>query len=164
MEVALFCIIVYPFSFKPLNTLTDNGTNFVSEAMKMVCTRLGIKKIQTSVEHPQADGLIERMNRTLKAALSMYCENQPEAGETYLPFITFGINTSVQKSTGYTPFQAMFGRQAILPALNDFPRISKPGYQAEDWIAYLNHYLPIIHKDIKLSIQKSQENQQKYYN
>lgn len=149
---------------KPATWITDNGKNFISEAMKTVCERLGINKVETSVEHPQSDGLIERMNRTIKTALSLYCENQPAAWDNYLPFITFSINTSVQKSTGFTPFQAMFGRQAILPSLSDLPNISQRGYQAEEWIAYLNHYLPILHKDIKLNIQRSQANQQKYYN
>lgn len=149
---------------KPKVWITDNGTNFVSEALKVVCQRLGIAKIQTSVEHPQSDGLIERMIRTLKASLSLYCQDKPQAWVSYLPFITFSINTSVQKSTGFTPFEAMFGRKPVLPALDSFPSVGGLTYQAEEWIAYLNHYIPIIHDDIKINIQRSQANQQKYYN
>lgn len=161
-DVLIFSVIL--IFGKPNQWITDNGKKFISQAMKVVCERMGIKKLDTSMEHPQSDGLIERMNRTIKSALSLYCENNPQAWDLYLPFVTFSINTSVQKSTGFTPFQAMFGRQAVLPALADFPRVDKMSYKAEEWIAYLNHYLPIIHEEIQVNIQLSQQNQQKYYN
>jgi hypothetical protein len=36
--------------------------------LKMVCERLGIRKVETSVEHPQSDGLVEQMNRQVTEA------------------------------------------------------------------------------------------------
>ena len=62
----------------PSRLITDNGSNFVSEAMQMVCQRLGIKRSLTSVEHPQTDGLVERLNRTLKTSLAI-CVDQDAA-------------------------------------------------------------------------------------
>ena len=35
--------------------LTDNGKNFLAEAILVICKRLGIKKLNTSVEHPQSE-------------------------------------------------------------------------------------------------------------
>lgn len=118
-----------------LQAITDNGTNLVSEAMQAACSRLGIKKVQTSVEHPQSDGLVERMNRTMKTALSIYCEGHPHLWDQYLPFITFSINTSKQKSTGYSPFEAMFGRKARLPAIDVFIINAPKTYSTEAWLA-----------------------------
>ncbi|KAI9329396.1 hypothetical protein BD770DRAFT_454274, partial [Pilaira anomala] len=37
-------------------------------------------------------------------------------------------------------------------------------YTSSSWVAYLNHYLPLLHKEIHINIQKSQAQQQKYYN
>lgn len=75
-NVLIFSVIL--IFGKPERWITDNGTNFISEAMLVVCERLGIKKVNTSVEYPQSDGLIERQNRTIKSALSLYCQDQPE--------------------------------------------------------------------------------------
>ncbi|KAG1017517.1 hypothetical protein G6F43_014425 [Rhizopus delemar] len=36
----------------PERLITDNGSNFISDAMKSVCQRLGIKRSLTSVESP----------------------------------------------------------------------------------------------------------------
>lgn len=148
----------------PVRFITDNGTNLISEAMQVICTRLGIKKVQTSVEHPESDGLVERMNRTMKTALSIYCQNTPDLWDRYLPFVTFSINTSKQKSTGFSPFEAMYGRKARLPTLQEFQLTSPKTYSSESWITYLNHYIPLIHQEMHVNIQKSQQQQQHYFN
>ena len=91
----------------PRRLITDNGTNFVSEAMKLVCKRLGISRSLTSVEHPQTDGLVERFNRTIKIGLATYIESEPKRWDEVLPFVTFAYNTAKQTSTGFTPFELM---------------------------------------------------------
>lgn len=60
----------------PKKWIADNGKNFISSAMYLVSERLGIKKVETSVEHPESDGLVERMNRSLKTSLANYVENK----------------------------------------------------------------------------------------
>ena len=85
----------------PARLITYNGRNFISEAMNTVCTRLGIRKSLTSVEHPQTDGLVERLNRILKTALSIAVGKNPGTWDTALPFVTFAYNTSKQTSTGF---------------------------------------------------------------
>lgn len=144
--------------------LTDNGKNFIAEAIIVICQRLGIKKVNTSVEHPRSDGLVERINRTMKKALSIYCEKDPKNWDMYLPYLTFAINTSKQDSTGYSPFEVMFGRKAKLPSLQEIPDFKIQSHTAKTWMAYLNHYILLLHGDVRANIQKSQQNQQKYYN
>ena len=45
---------------------TDQGRNFESDVFKEITNILGIKKTRTTPYHPQSDGMVERMNRTLK--------------------------------------------------------------------------------------------------
>ncbi|KAG1127688.1 hypothetical protein G6F38_013668 [Rhizopus arrhizus] len=149
----------------PAKWITDNGRNFISEAMYVVCNRLGIKKTVTSVEHPQSDGMVERMNRTIKTALATYVEEIPDQWDIYLPFVTFAINTSKSVSTGYSPFEAMFGRQAKLPGINEVPMtINLSSHNSKTWFSYLSHFLPIIHNNVRQNLQQSQERQQRYFN
>ncbi|KRZ85317.1 hypothetical protein T08_803 [Trichinella sp. T8] len=45
----------------------DQGRNFESELVKEVCQLYGVTKTRATAYHPQSDGLVERMNRTLLA-------------------------------------------------------------------------------------------------
>ena len=59
---------VYVFG-APEELLTDRGANLIGGLAKKVCEEFGIKKIQTTAEHPQADPA-ERYIRTFKEVLN----------------------------------------------------------------------------------------------
>ena len=44
---------------------SDQGPNFESSLIKEMCHILGITKVRTTPYHPQCDGLVERLNRTV---------------------------------------------------------------------------------------------------
>ena len=102
--------------FSPPDQLhSDQGKQFESTVMREICNILGMKKTRTSPYHPQCDGLVERYNRTLLDMLATTTQNHPFDWEDQLPKVCMAYNTSVQASTGYTPFFLMFGRQARMP-------------------------------------------------
>lgn len=45
--------------------LLDHGTNLLSHIMRDVCELLGTTKLNTTAYHPQCDGMVEQINRTL---------------------------------------------------------------------------------------------------
>uniref|UniRef100_A0ABM1XJY4 RNA-directed DNA polymerase n=1 Tax=Aedes albopictus TaxID=7160 RepID=A0ABM1XJY4_AEDAL len=98
----------------PLELVTDNGSNFVSSLMKNVCKILKIKKITTSAYHPQAN-LVERSNRELKIYLRQYIVSNPLIWDELLPFFSFEYNTTINSSTGYSPYELLYGRKARIP-------------------------------------------------
>nr|GEX25066.1 hypothetical protein [Tanacetum cinerariifolium] len=49
----------------PKIIVTDNRTNFIHDPFKSWCKKLNITQINTVVAHPQANGLMERENRSL---------------------------------------------------------------------------------------------------
>ena len=55
--------------------------------------------------HPQTDGQIERMNRTLEEMLRAYSTYNQDQWDEYLPAAEFAYNNSKQQSTGHTPFE-----------------------------------------------------------
>ena len=61
----------------PNEILTDQGSKFMSSLMCQLCKLLGIKKINTSPYHPQANGLVENFNGTLKIMLKCYAQDEP---------------------------------------------------------------------------------------
>ena len=49
--------------------LTDQGKSFENEVLKELIDMLRIKKTRTTPYHPQSDGMVERLNRTVKDML-----------------------------------------------------------------------------------------------
>ena len=94
---------------------SDQGKQFESKLLNEVCTILRIDKTRTTPYHPQSDGLIERFNRTLLSMLFTSVDDNPFQWEHFIDKVCFAYNTSVQSSTGFTPFFLMYGREARLP-------------------------------------------------
>ena len=94
---------------------TDQGKNFESAPIKEICQLLGIQKTSTTPYHPQSDGLVERFHRTHLNMLSMAVVDNEHCWDLHLPTILLAYRTSVHETTGVTPFELMFGREARIP-------------------------------------------------
>ena len=81
----------------------------------------------TTPYHPQLDGLVERFNRTLLNLLSLAASENGQEWDLHLLMVMLAYCTSVQESTGCTPFYMMFGLEA-LPAddMYGLPRLPLP--------------------------------------
>lgn len=58
----------------PFKILSDQVSNFELRLFKKVCDMLKIDKVRTSSMRPQANGIVERFNRTLQNMLTSFCE------------------------------------------------------------------------------------------
>ena len=102
--------------FSPPQQLhSDQGRQFESKLLAEICNCLGIQKTRTTPYHPQCDGLVERFNRTLLNMLATTTATHPSTWEDHIQKVLMAYNSSVQPTTGYTPFFLMFGREAHLP-------------------------------------------------
>ncbi len=72
---------------------------------------LGIKSIRTSVYHPQTDGLVERFNRTLKNMVRKFVKEDAKNWDKWLEPLLFAVREVPQASTGFSPFELLYGRQ-----------------------------------------------------
>ena len=94
----------------PKEMITDLGRQFISECMGQVATMLGLKQITTSICHPMGNGLIENYNRSLKQMLRRLCSEEPEKWDKFLAPLLFAYREVPQESTGFAPFELLFGR------------------------------------------------------
>ena len=79
----------------PKRILTDQGRNFESEHFLNFCNLFRIAKIRKSAYHPQANGICERFNQTLKYSLmKILSVSQRTSWDLYLHF-SFSLITSV---------------------------------------------------------------------
>ena len=94
---------------------TDQGPQFESALMASLCDLFNIRKTRTTPYHPQSDGLVERMNHTLKAALRTYATDTPD-WDLNLPYVLLSYRSAVHKSTTFTPAKLFLGHELRLPA------------------------------------------------
>ncbi|UYV70290.1 K02A2.6-like, partial [Cordylochernes scorpioides] len=147
----------------PQYLISERGSQFTSNLMKEVMKTCKIKHCFTTSYHPQTNGLTERLNRTLINMLSMYVNTVQKNWDEILPFITHAYNTTIQETTGYSPFFLMFGREptSLLDDRNISVDIDK-----DDYDEYIKHHLDKINRTRKLVINntiKTQERMKKNY-
>jgi transposase InsO family protein len=97
--------------FSWVGILTDQGTAFMSRVMMDVCNLLRIKQVRTRVYHPQTDGLVERFVKTLKQMLKKVIERDRRNWDQVLPHLMFSVCEVPQASTGFSPFENLYGRR-----------------------------------------------------
>ena len=94
----------------PHQVLSDRGTQFVSEIMTEVHRLLSVKGLRTTPYHAQCNGLVERFNGTLKSMLKKLCEEKPSSWHRYIAPSLFAYREVPQESTGFSPFELLYGR------------------------------------------------------
>ena len=99
----------------PWEILTDQGSNFMSNLLSELYRLMQIKPIRTSPYHPETDGLVERFNGTLKAMLRKAAVGEGKDWDKLLPFVLFVYQEVPQASTGFSPFELVYGRQVRGP-------------------------------------------------
>jgi hypothetical protein len=100
----------------PKAITVDNRTQFHAEAFKDFCDQIGTKIHFASVRHPESNGLVERANGIIMTGIMKLIFNQPRGKwPEELIKVVWSHNTTVSRSTGFTPFKLLFGDEAITP-------------------------------------------------
>lgn len=97
----------------PRRILTDNAFN--NETTRDFLQTFHMKHILISPNHPQTNGMVERLNGTLKKILRTLGQAYLTDWTRYLQACTFVYNTSPKERDGLSPFFALYGREAHLP-------------------------------------------------
>ena len=56
----------------PREILHDKGGSFMNQVMSDLCSEFDISRIRSSPYHPQANGLVEKINGTLQIMLTNF--------------------------------------------------------------------------------------------
>jgi hypothetical protein len=94
----------------PREILSDRGTQFMSEVMAEMNRLLSVHGKATTPYHPQCNGLVERFNGTLVSMLKKLTTEQPGAWDRYIPALLFAYREVPQESTGFSPFELLYGK------------------------------------------------------
>ena len=93
----------------PKSIVSDRDSKFVSHFWRVLWGKLGTKLLFSTTCHPQMDGQTEVVNRTLGTMLRALVGKNLGTWEDCLPFIEFAYNRAIHSSTGYSPFELVYG-------------------------------------------------------
>jgi hypothetical protein len=150
----------------PLQLYTDQGSNFESQLFAELCELLDIEKAHSTSMRPQANGSVERFNRTLVSMIAKYCQENITRWDTLLPLLMLAYRSSSHSSTKVSPNKMVYGREVVLPmaAMIGRPKLEPNDTKSvETYISDLRKKITEAHDLARDNIGKSSEYQKRHY-
>jgi hypothetical protein len=132
-EETMNALITHVFSIfgYPLVIVSDNGSSFANKLTRAFQSLFGYRWIFVMPHTPQANGLAEAAVKKLKIMLDRHTKEYT-GWNLLLPMIQAAVNTRAPKTTKYSPFSMLFGRQPVTLAALEQPHLL-PETNAEEY-------------------------------
>ena len=150
----------------PEEILTDQGANFMSQLLTEVYRLLRVKPIRTSPYHPQTDGLVERFNQTLKAMLRKTATSEGKDWDKLLTYVLFAYREVPQASTGFSPFELLYGRSVRGPLdilRETWEASTKSDENIVSYVLTMHEKLDKMTELVQENLSKAQKYQKSWY-
>ncbi|XP_051212846.1 uncharacterized protein [Lolium perenne] len=123
------------------------------------CEENGIRLDLASVAHPESNGQAERANQSIlhgiKPRLEVPLEHAAGCWAEELPSVLWGIHTTPNRSTSYTPFFLIYGAEAVMPTdiHHDSPHVVN--YSEEENKLARQDRVDLLDKDRELALSRT---------
>ena len=137
--------------------LHDQGTEFENNLMAELKELAGIKGAHTTPYHPMCNGKAERFNRTLLSMLRTLPETAKSRWKDHLQKMVHAYNATVSRSTSFTPFYLMFGREPQLPVDLLFGDVFPERKHRKSWRVYVKDWKANMEEAYKVAADVSKK-------
>ena len=93
----------------PSRIHSDKGRSFENEIIHHLCAMYGIKQTTTTPYNPHGNSQCERFNHTLFGLLKSLSKDEKANWPAHLPSMVFAYNATPHSTTGFQPYELMFG-------------------------------------------------------
>ena len=135
---------------------SDQGRNVESLVFEEVCRLLGTNKTRSTAYHPEGNGQIENLHKTLKSILKARVEDDPQSWDEHLDYCMMAFRISVHSSTGHAPFELMFGREMQIPLDVMMGRAKVDERDYSEFVSDLQSSLETAYRDVRESPRAAQ--------
>ena len=138
----------------------DQGGEFENHLFTNLEKLCGVTKSRTTAYHPQGNGTVERMNKTLLQMLRTLPELQKRKWHEGLNKVLFAYNATRHDVTGYSPHFLMFGREPVLPidvVLNSENELDIP----KSYPQYVKDWKNQMTEAFQIAFEKSEKNKER---
>ena len=95
--------------------VTDHRSHFQNQMMVELSAKLGFHHEKSTPYYPQANGQVEAINIVLITMLHRMVGDHKSNWHHTLLSALWAYRTLVKTTTGFTPFQLVYGLEAVLP-------------------------------------------------
>ena len=92
----------------PRSIHSDQGACYTSTTFNDLCAKYGIRHTDSSAYHPQANGSVEQLNRSIGTALAKIAHHSQTDWPDRLPDVQLAYNSAKHDTINTSPFRVMF--------------------------------------------------------
>jgi hypothetical protein len=138
----------------PRSIVSDRDTKFIGHFWRTLWRKLGTDLAFSSAYHPQTDGQTEVVNRSLGDLLRSLVTEHHTSWDQILPQAEFAYNDSVNRSTGKSPFQILYGTQPRgVSELREPEQAETSSARAEEFAEAMQE----LHAEVKQRLQRANQ-------
>lgn len=142
---------------RPVHIISDRGSCFTSDDFKEFCTLNNIRHTLIATASPQANGAVERINRSIRPMLAKLTDKKFE-WDSNIVKVEFALNNTKNRSIGETPARMLFGTSQKGEIVNELKEF------LESEIPEPKRNLIEIRQKAKIQNDKTQNYNQHQYN
>ena len=132
----------------PVVLRSDNAKEFVSEVAEELNKLLSIRHVTGSAYHPQSQGIVESMHKTLNGLVRGLVQEHPETWESRIPYAEFILRIVPLKALGgRCAYEVVLGLKPKLPRALD-PALFVEHVTVSEYIAKIQEYFKTTFADV----------------
>lgn len=142
-----------------MSIISDRDPKFLGHFWRTLWKKLGTNVCLSQAYHRQSDGQTEVINRSLGNLLRCLTQEHGSSWDSILAQAEFAYNDSVNRSTGRTPSQIVYGvhPRGVLE-LRSIADMEKPSALANDFVTAMKD----IHEQGKYKLQHTTKKYKEY--
>lgn len=151
----LFFKEIYRLHGLPTSIISDQDTRFLSHFWRSLWRMVNTTLKMSSAYHPQTDGQTEVTNRALGDLLRSLVGDHLKSWDSMLSQVEFAHNHAKNRSTGFSPFQVVYGCVPRCPLdLTTLPDHTRIHGKAADFVGDLQRIHKITYDHLVASTAK----------
>jgi hypothetical protein len=116
----------------PRKIITDNSQAFKSAKLLQFFQNYNIDLGHSTTYYPQGNGLEESSNKNLIKIIKKMLSQNKKAWDSHLKYVVWADRVSIKRSIGTSPFQLVYGMEAIFPIQLSLPVMKLLQYEKEN--------------------------------